>query len=92
MLRTRRSLCGALVSFVAAPAIARASSLMPVKAVPDLAGPIFVEHIRAWSGIVWIERTPPDPNDGCCRRVLEPLTSDACLWPETDYEDIASYA
>jgi hypothetical protein len=92
MLRTRRLLCGALVSFVAAPAIVRASSLMPVKAVPDPAGPILVERIRAWSGIVWTERTQPAPNDGGCRRVLEPHTDDACFWPETDYEDIASYA
>jgi len=82
MLLTRRSLGGGLVSLVAAPAIVRASSLMPVKAVPDLASPVFVERVRAWSGIVWTEKTPYDPSH------LGRFPEDACLWPETDYENI----
>jgi hypothetical protein len=65
---------------------------MPVKAVPDPAGPIFIERLRAWSGIVWIERTPYDSGDGANRGPLELLPDDACLWTETDYEDIASSA
>jgi hypothetical protein len=88
MLRTRRSLFGGLASFVAAPAIVRASSLMPVKALPNpAADPIFIERLRAWSGIVWMERTPYDPN---ISRGLPELPPDhACLWPETDYENVA---
>ena len=34
---SRRGLITGLVSFIAAPAIVRASSLMPVKVMPDLA-------------------------------------------------------
>ena len=55
---------------------------MPVKAVPDLASPVFVERVRAWSGIVWTEKTPYDPSH------LGRFPEDACLWPETDYENI----
>jgi hypothetical protein len=60
----------------------RALSLMPVKVVPDPADPIFIERLRAWSGIVWIERTLHDPSNGPSRRLLEPLLDDACSGPK----------
>jgi hypothetical protein len=59
---------------------------MPVKVVPNSAGPIFVARIKAWSGIAWIERTPYAP--GHSGEFVQPVPNDACLWPETDYENI----
>jgi hypothetical protein len=50
MQLSRRSLITGLVSFVAAPAIVRASSIMPVKA---WAKPIF--HVGQWQGVTFAD-------------------------------------
>lgn len=50
MTLSRRSLITGLASFLAAPAIVRASSIMPVKAWAE---PIF--SVGQWEGITWID-------------------------------------
>lgn len=45
---SRRGLITGLVSFMAAPAIVRASSLMPVKALIE--PPIFIDEDLTWGG------------------------------------------
>jgi hypothetical protein len=50
MLISRRGLITGLASLVAAPAIVRASSLMPVKAIPDEW--VFAAHERGINGLI----------------------------------------
>jgi hypothetical protein len=46
---TRRSLLGSFISLLAAPAIVRAASIMPVKAMPDLdRAQAAIDSLSAW--------------------------------------------
>ena len=48
----RRGFLAGVAGFLAAPAIVRASSLMPVSVVPE---PLFTSHIGTWEGIRFVE-------------------------------------
>lgn len=72
-MNRRGFLTGAL-GFLAAPAIVRASSLMPVKAQPQA---LFTEHVGVFEGVRYVEITYADPVSSWSG--LETVSSDDIL-------------
>jgi hypothetical protein len=74
-LNRRSLLVGGGLSLIAAPAIVRAASLMPVRAYElpphvygvEIAGPLVLNH---WAGLYHLERQWGEPDASLRRRVL----------------------